>query len=111
MNQISFKRHTFYDITKKQTLINILTDSSLIIKNNILKNFTVHDVSTPDNLKNNSIIFLNDDMINKFSLNIYNKIDYKIHVIIESKNFLNKKISSYTLVNNLKSAYNILLII
>ena len=51
----SFKRHNFFDILKKKSIINLLTNRSLIVKNIILKNFTISDVSTPDDLRNNSI--------------------------------------------------------
>jgi UDP-3-O-[3-hydroxymyristoyl] glucosamine N-acyltransferase len=100
----SFKRNNFFDILKKKTIINILTNRSLIVENNILKNFTVLDVSTPDDLRNNSIIFLQKDMIETFSLNTNS--NYKIHAFIETGSIISKNINSYTLVNNLRLAYN-----
>ena len=104
MKSGTFKRNDFFDIIKKKSITNILTDRSLIVKSNILKNFTVSDVSTPDDLKNNSIIFLRKGMINLYSSNINS--NYKIHAFVELGSIINKKIKSYTVVTNLKSAYN-----
>ena len=49
----NFKRDNFYKFTKNQLLSQILSDNSLTIKNNIIKNFKVIDISVPNNLKNN----------------------------------------------------------
>jgi UDP-3-O-[3-hydroxymyristoyl] glucosamine N-acyltransferase len=109
MGSQDFKRNTFFDIIKKKSLKNILTDKSIILENNINKNFFVSDISTPNNLKNNSIIFLKSGAIDLFLSNLKSNSDYSIHVFIESSHIVNKKIKSYTLVNNLKSAYNIII--
>ncbi len=102
----NFKRNNFYNFKKNQFLIQILTDKSLIIKNNIIKNFKVSDISTPNNLKNNSIIFLDNKNINEFvkNLNLTKKIT--IHVLSDSKEIINNEIKSYTLVSDLKLSYN-----
>jgi len=102
----NFKRNNFYKFTKNQSLNQILIDKSLIIKNFIVKNFKVLDISAPNNLKNNSIIFLNKKNINEFikNLNFNNKIT--IHAISDSKEIINSKIKSFTLVNDLKLTYN-----
>ena len=105
MNFKQFKRNNFFDILKKKSINNILTDETIIVKKNIIKNFYVTDISTPDNLKNNSIIFLKSDAIDKFILNLKSNPSYSIHAFIETSHITNKKIHSYTLVNNLKSAY------
>jgi UDP-3-O-[3-hydroxymyristoyl] glucosamine N-acyltransferase len=109
MRHRGFKRNNFFDILKKKSLKNILTDKSIILENNIQNNFFVSDVSTPDNLKNNSIIFLKSDAVDLFLSNLKSNSDYSIHVFIESSYIVSKKIQSYTLVNNLKSAYNIII--
>jgi UDP-3-O-[3-hydroxymyristoyl] glucosamine N-acyltransferase len=101
-----FKRHTFFDIKNKISIKNILTDNSLIYKNNVSNNFIVKDVSTPYNLKNNSIIFLHNEMVENFSSAVNLNKNYKIHAFLESNAIVNKKIKSYTLVSNLKLAYN-----
>ena len=106
MKPKTFKRNTFFDVLSKKSIKNILTDQSIIIKKNIHKNFFVSDISTPDNLKNNSIIFLKQDSIDKYLLKLNSNLSYSIHVFIESSQINNKKIKSYTLVNNLKSAFN-----
>ena len=106
MNFSTFERSTFFNIQKNQSIKNLLTDTSLIVKNKILDNFIVNEVSTPENLVNNSIIFLNEDMVDKFSLNMNQNLNYKIHAFIYSKEINKNKIKSYTLVNNLKSAYS-----
>ena len=109
MRHQDFKRITFFDILKKKSIKSILTDKSIILKNNIQKNFFVLDVSTPDNLKNNSIIFLKSDAIDSYLSNLKSNSNYSIHAFIESPYIANKKIQSFTLVNNLKSAYNMII--
>ena len=106
MKPKAFKRNTFFDVLNKKSIKNILTDESIIIKNNIHKNFFVSDVSTLDNLKNNSIIFLKLDTLDKYLLKLNSNYSYPIHAFIESSQINNKKIKSFTLVNNLKLAYN-----
>jgi UDP-3-O-[3-hydroxymyristoyl] glucosamine N-acyltransferase len=104
MDNKSYKRNTFFDISKKIPIKNLLSNRSLVIKEKILTNFIPIDISTPDNLKNNSIIFLKNDKIK--SLTSYNNLHLKIHAFIESKTIDNLKIDSFTLVNNLKTTYN-----
>jgi UDP-3-O-[3-hydroxymyristoyl] glucosamine N-acyltransferase len=104
MDSKSYKRNTFFNISKKISLKNILSNRSLVIKEKILTNFIPIDVSTPDNLKNNSIIFLKSDKVD--TLIPYNNTNLKIHAFIESKALANLKIDSFTFVNNLSSAYN-----
>ena len=106
MTPQEFKRETFFKVLKKKSVKNILTDHSVIIEKKILKNFSVSDISTPNNLKNNSIIFLKLDAVDKFLLNLNSSPSYLIHAFIDSSHIINKKVQSYTLVNNLKSAYN-----
>jgi UDP-3-O-[3-hydroxymyristoyl] glucosamine N-acyltransferase len=106
MRPQDFKRNSFFDLLRKKSIKNILTDKSIIVKKNIQNNFFVLDVSTPDNLKNNSIIFLKSDMLDKFLINLNSNSNYSIHAFIESSHIPQKKIESYTLVNNLKFAYN-----
>ena len=109
MRPQDFKRNTFFDALKKKSLKNILTDESIIIKKNIHKNFFVSEISTPDNLKDDSIIFLKSNSVDKYLSNLNSNLNYSIHAYIEYPDIVNKKIKSYTLVNNLKSAYNIII--
>ena len=109
MRPQDFKRNTFIDVLKKKSLKKILTDKSIIINEIIQKDFYVSDISSPDSFKNNSIIFLKSNAVDKFLSNLNSNLNYSIHAFIESPNITNKKIKSYTLVNNLKSAYNIII--
>ena len=102
MNNKNFIRNTFFDI-RKTSLTRLLSDRTLVIKDKVLINFKPIDISTPDNLKNNSIIFLNNDKIKTFISKNYSNL--KIHAFIESDLTNNLNINSYTLVNNLKSSY------
>ena len=109
MRPQDFRRNTFIDIFKKKTIKNILTDKSIIINEIIPKNFHVSDISSPDSFKNNSIIFLKSKAVNKFLSNFNSNLNYSIHAFIETSDMINEKIKSYTLVNNLKSAYTIII--
>ena len=109
MRPQDFKRNTFIDVLKKKSVKKILTDKSIIIKEIIQKDFYVSDISSLDSFKNNSIIFLKSNAVDKFLSNLNSNLNYSIHAFIESPNITNKKIKSYTLVNNLKSAYNIII--
>ncbi|MDB4184044.1 UDP-3-O-(3-hydroxymyristoyl)glucosamine N-acyltransferase [Alphaproteobacteria bacterium] len=105
MNFKNYERNTFFDINKKITVKYILSDISLVIKEKILTNFIVSDVSTPDNLKNNSIIFLKKEKIKSFTSNNIS-LNLSIHAFVETDEIIELNINSYTLVNNLISSYN-----
>ena len=109
MRPQDFKRNTFIDVLKKKPLKKILTDKSIIIKEIIQKDFYVSDISSPDSFKDNSIIFLKSNAVDKFISNLNSHLNHSIHAFIESSKITNKKIKSYTLVNNLKTAYNIII--
>ena len=109
MRPQDFKRNTFIDILKKKSIKNILKDKSIIINEFIPKNFNILDISSPDILKKNSIIFLKSNAVDKFISNLNSHLNYSIHAFIESSKITNKKIKSYTLVNNLKTAYTIII--
>mgnify|MGYP006081597071 CR=1 FL=1 len=106
MNTINFKRNSFYKFSKNQFLNNILTDKSLLVLNSMPKIFKVTDVSTPNNLKNHSIIFLNKKNINYFNNYLDTNKKTIIHVFSDVKEITDYQIKSFTLVNNLKLAYN-----
>ena len=109
MRPQDFKRNTFIDVLKKKSVKKILTDKSIIINELIPKNFYISDISSPDSFKDNSIIFLKSNAVDKFISNLNSHLNHSIHAFIESSKITNKKIKSYTLVNNLKTAYNIII--
>ena len=100
---IDFERSNFFPIKKKLSSFDILDilNKSLIQKN-IKDNFIIEDISTPKNLKNNSIIF--------FSTN--QKIQFentkKILFILDNEKLI-QTYENYIIVNNLNNSYNLIL--
>ena len=95
----------FYKITDNTSIKNILSKSLLINNSFINKNFKIINISTIDNIKNNSLLFLDKNFVTK----ITKKMIYKknIHVITNYKKINSLKLfNSFSLVDNLKLQYN-----
>ena len=95
-----FKRSNFFPLKKKFKISNInslLKDS--IIYQNIEKNFEIDDISSLKLIRDNSILFLVDELNDK------NIKENNIHVITTNTN--NKKYyKNITIVDNLSDTYN-----
>ena len=109
MQIINFKRDTFYQLSKKCLLSDILRNNSTLIKNNIPNNFKVSDISSLNNLKQNSIFFLNKLNIDRFIKNFNKHNTNFIHFISDSKEITKLKNISYSLVSDISLAYNIII--
>lgn len=100
---IEFNRCDFYPI-KNELTPSHLSDKiyKLIVKKKINDNFIIQDISTPNKLKNNSIIFLfkNKEIPKNIKKKILFILDDESH-IKDNKNFI--------LVNDLNKTYNLIL--
>ncbi|MDC0862106.1 UDP-3-O-(3-hydroxymyristoyl)glucosamine N-acyltransferase [Alphaproteobacteria bacterium] len=107
MEKIIFKRQNFYDQSKFNDLKKILSKVNLIQKSKINKNFKIKDISTPENLKFESLLFLNNDYVKKFDKISKILNNSTIHIITDSKDIIdNFKIPSYTYTDNINLCYN-----
>ena len=92
-----FERNSFFPL-KKTLNLKILNSilSSYLIDFKIEKNFEIEDISSLDILKDNSIIFLNEDKIIESSLNL---------AVITDKITVSPHYKNYFLVKNLNEVY------
>ena len=101
---IDFNREEFFPI-KKFFLISELSNilNKITIKQNILNDFKIQDISTPLILKNNSIVFL----FSKHNIKIINPRK-NILFITTHEDFINDQLN-YIIVNDINQTYNIIL--
>ena len=100
---VEFNRSDFYPIKHKFTTHKITESiSDFILKKTINDNFIIQDISVPNNLKSNSIIFLfsHQEIVLDF-----NK---KILFISDNENLI-KNYDNFILVDDLNKTYNLIL--
>ena len=99
---LKFTRGNFFLIKntiKSNNFKSIIKDN--ILKQRIKKNFDIKEVSSLNNLRKNSVLFLDKDL----KINFYNLDD--IVFITENINFFNNKnIQNIILVKNLNESFN-----
>ena len=107
MKKIIFKRENFYDLSKFNDLNKILSKVNLIKKSKIITNFKIKDISTLDNLRLNSLLFLNNNYTKNFDKIFKYLKNNPVHIITNSKEIIkNLKIVSYTYTDNINLSYN-----
>ena len=100
----SFSRKNFFPIKKILRLNEIETLlKKEILKSKINHNFEINDVSSPNNLMKNSLLFLSDMPKN------LNQLLDDICVITDKVNYFNNDFKNIFLVNDLSFSYNIIL--
>ena len=100
----SFSRKNFFPIKKILRLNEIETLlKKEILKSKINHNFEINDVSSPNNLMKNSLLFLTDMPKN------LNQLLDDICVITDKENYFNNDFKNIFLVNDLSFSYNIIL--
>ena len=100
----SFSRKNFFPIKKILRLNEIETLlKKEILKSKINHNFEINDVSSPNNLMKNSLLFLTDMPKN------LNQLLDDICVITDKVNYFNNDFKNIFLVNDLSFSYNIIL--
>ncbi|MAV83034.1 MAG: UDP-3-O-(3-hydroxymyristoyl)glucosamine N-acyltransferase [Pelagibacteraceae bacterium] len=99
---IKFNRNNFYEF-KKINLKSLISKNSMLNNSIINNNFKINEISTLNNIRNNSLLFLSKKHQNKLNQFLNNK---SVHIITDSINLNNKKLNSYSVVDNLKIAYN-----
>ena len=103
---ITFKRNSFYDFKKNNYIKNIISNSNFLDYSIIHSDYEVIEISTFDNLKENSLLFLDFSIINQDLIKKINNFK-NIHVFTNAKkNNLLLKLNSYSLCDNLKKIYS-----
>lgn len=99
-----FKRNSFYALRNKLDLHevkNLL--NNLFVEENISNNFIINDISSMNIYRDNSLLFLKNEILN------YPENSNNICFIIEDINLIkNINLSNYILVNNLENSYNLI---
>ena len=100
----SFSREKFFPIKRNLNLNEIESLlKNILIKSKLNDNFEIKDVSSLNNLIKNSILFLNDSLLN------IEQIKEDICVINDSENIFNFNFKNIFLVNDLSHSYNLIL--
>lgn len=101
---ISFSREKFFPIKRKLNLNEIeILIKDILIKSKLNNNFEVNDLSSPNNLIKNSILFLNNDSSNS------NLFKDDICIITDIENIFKSEFKNIILVNDLNYSYNLIL--
>ena len=101
---IEFVRSNFFPIKKKYSISDLIINiSKFIYKKKITNDFEIQDISTPNNLKNYSIVFL-------FSKQNFNNNHQKKNLLYISNDegFIDEKFN-YIIVNDINQTYNFIL--
>lgn len=100
----SFSREKFFPIKRNLDLNEIESlIKNLLIKSKLNNNFEIKDVSSLNNLIKNSILFLNDNLLN------IKQSKEDICVITDSENIFESDFKNIFLVNDLSYSYNLIL--
>ena len=100
----SFFREKFFPIKRNLSLNEIESlIKNILIKSKLNDNFEINDVSSLNNLIKNSILFLNDSLLN------IEQYKEDICIITDSEDIFHSDFKNIFLVNDLSYSYNLIL--